>query len=105
MKLNVSAIVLMASLTVGSFAQAFQIEVQTQVNGTSAAAQACNDGYPQPIVCNTTAIGVLANGATIYSTNRFVLNPGQCNWAYVYSYYPYPMNIVDAQGEADCEFY
>lgn len=104
MKKTTSVMLCLLAMVASLSASAFEIDVETQINAVSAAAQACNNDYDRPIVCNTTAVGILGTGAQIYSTVRFVLLPGQCQWAYVYSYYPFPFNIVDASGTAECQF-
>ena len=86
-----------------SFAQAmFQIEAAVAVNPNVVQAEACNYGYNAPIICRTTAYGMLPNGMYINAWTNIYLAPGQCDYAYVYANSGY--YFVNGYATSYCEF-
>ena len=96
-------ILALASSVAASPAQAFPMPATPYYNPYLAQISVCNTSWAYPISCVMQATGYTQVGIPISATGASVIYPGQCGYAYVYTYQPY--YFISATGLADCQFY
>ena len=99
--LSILALSAVSLVSLASPAHAFWVQAQAVVTNQEVAAQV-NNVYGQPMNCRVQVAGMRNDGIVESAWVQLYIVPGQFEYAYVTTYYPF--YFVNGQAQASCVF-